>query len=171
MVSDWAPTVAWLLLGAFIALPALAAWHRRRVSREVSELATLLTDYAAGLRRSVPDICLDASVQLRLRRLAWQDVTSLQLAEELADAAPEVLADAAQRLALRLRRRIAFERKMLARTAPGLRRGAAVALMPPLLVLFLQAIGVELPAGTLWVLWFAELVGCLLLWNLAHVEI
>ena len=32
---------------------------------------------------------------------------------------PELLADTAQRLALRLKRRIAFERKMLARTASG----------------------------------------------------
>ena len=45
--------------------------------------------------------------------------------QELTHAPPHLVADTAHRLALRLKRRVAFERKMLARTASGRRRGAA----------------------------------------------
>jgi hypothetical protein len=82
-----------------------------------------------------------------------------------------LLADAAQRLALRLRRRVAFDRKMLARTAAGLRRGAIVASVPPVAVGALFAMGVDIPAATLSMLFLAESAACALLWRLASVEI
>jgi hypothetical protein len=83
----------------------------------------------------------------------------------------ELLADAAQRLALRLRRRVAFERKMLARTAPGLRRGALAACLPPLALCVLMSAGVTIPWTAQTLLFAVEALGCALLWRLARVEI
>jgi hypothetical protein len=95
----------------------------------------------------------------------------LQLAQELQRGGAAQLADAAQRLALRLRRRVAFDRKMLARTAPGLRRGAVAASVPPLMALLLHMGGVDIPLGAQLTLLLVEACGCALLWRLARVEI
>jgi hypothetical protein len=149
----------------------LAAWRRRRVSRVASDLAARLSRYAVEVRRSASCPPLEAEVLSGLRRLSWPEAHSLDFAGELTRAGPEVLANVAQRLATRLRRRVAFERKMLARTAPGLRRGALAALVPPVVVVSAQALGVDIPPATLLTLWFADLTGCLLLWRLARVDI
>ena len=85
--------------------------------------------------------------------------------------APELLADTAQRLALRLKRRVAFERKMLARTASGRRRGAVAASIPPLALLALHAGGIQVPLAALLFVVALEACGCWLLWRVARVEI
>jgi hypothetical protein len=162
---------AWMLLALFIALPALSAWRRRVRSREASEVASLLVDFAGEVRRSPQASPLSPSLKSRLESLMLHEATSLMLSEELGRGGVEVQADAAQRLALRLKRRVAFERKMLARTASGLRRGALAALIPPAAVLAMHAIGWELPGGAQLLLWLIELTGCTLLWRIAHVEI
>ena len=85
---------------------------------------------------------------------------------------PELLADTAQRLALRLKRRVAFERKMLARTASGRRRGAVAAAIPPLVLLALHAGGHRRSRRPRWCSCCAiEAFGCWLLWRLARVGI
>jgi hypothetical protein len=99
------------------------------------------------------------------------EFASLQLAQELAHPHPELLADAAQRLALRLKRRVAFERKMLARTASGRRRGAAAAAVAPLLLVALDAGGVSVPLAALVFVVCAEGLGCWLLWRFARVSV
>jgi hypothetical protein len=99
------------------------------------------------------------------------EVISFEVALGLARATPEVLADAAQRLALRLKRRVAFERKMLARTRSGLLRGACAAAAAPFALLALSATGVAVPPGALALLLALEALGCWLLWRLAHVEV
>jgi hypothetical protein len=159
------------LLAVFIALPAMAAWRRRRASREASDIASRLSAWAAALQREARVLPLDETLRLRLMRLRLEDAVLLQLAEENSRAAVPVLAESAQRLALRLRRRVAFERKMLARTASGLRRGALVACVPPVVVLGLHLWGVALPVSLWWTLLGFELAGCTLLWRLARVEI
>lgn len=162
---------AWLLLALFIALPAWSAWRRRVRSREVSEIAARLLDFADEVRRSAQVLPLEASLKRCLGNLMRHESTSLMLAEELGRGSVELQADAAQRLGLRLRRRVAFERKMLARTASGLRRGALAALIPPATVLVLHALGWELPGAAQLLLWLVELGGCILIWRIAHVEI
>ncbi len=162
---------AWLLLALFIGMPALSAWRRRVRSREASEIAVMLVDFAREVRRTAQLLPLEASLKRRLGGLMLHEANSLLLAEELGRGGAELQADAAQRLALRLRRRVAFERKMLARTASGLRRGALAALIPPAAVLFLHAVGWEMPGAAQAGLWLVELAGCVLLWRIAHVEI
>lgn len=162
---------AWLLLALFIAMPALSAWRRRLRSREASDIAACLAEFAAQVRRGTQIASLDPVLKTRLGSLRLHEATSLILAEELGRGGAEMQADAAQRLALRLRRRVAFERKMLARTASGLRRGALAALIPPAAVLLLHSVGWEMPAVTQLVLWLIELAGCALLWRIARVEI
>jgi hypothetical protein len=95
----------------------------------------------------------------------------LELAGELAQERGPLVAECAQWLALRLRRRIAFERKMLARTASGLRRGAVAASAPPLAALLMQSVGIDIPVGVRITLLAVEVVGCVMLWRLARVEI
>jgi hypothetical protein len=162
---------AWILLALFIALPALSAWRRRTRSREASEIAARLVDLAGEIRRNAQTLPLDASLKHRIERLMLHEANSLMLSEELGAGGQEMQADAAQRLALRLKRRVAFERKMLARTASGLRRGALAALVPPAMVLVLHAVGWEMPGGAQMLLWLVELGGCTLLWRIARVEI
>jgi hypothetical protein len=171
MAADLPQLLALPLLAAFIALPAAAAWRRRRASREASDIAARLHDWAAVLSREARVVPLDDSLRLRLMRLRLKDTVLLQMAEELARGTTPLLAESAQRLALRLRRRVAFERKMLARTASGLRRGAVVAAIPPLAVLALSLAGLKLPWLLLAALLLLELAGCVLLWRLARVEI
>jgi hypothetical protein len=158
-------------LAAFIAMPAAAAWQRRRGSREASAIAAELADFAASVRQAERCLPMDEALRARVIRLRLADAASLQLAQELEHGGATALADAAQRLALRLKRRVCFERKMLARTAPGLRRGAIAASLPPLLMWASQVAGVEIPSAAQLCLLVAEAGGCALLWRLARVEI
>lgn len=167
---DTAQLLVWPPLALLIALPALAAWRRREHSREMRELADALITHAEALQTGSEPGGLAPELQRRLDGLGIPDTIVLNLAQEQAGQR-ELLADCAQRLALRLRRRVAFERKMLARAAPGLRRGAFAASAPPLTALLLQSVGVEIPLGARLALLLVEIGGCVLLWRLARVEI
>jgi len=162
-------------IAGFIAMPAVIAAWRRRATREASEVAAALAEFAAKVRRDLErtNRCppLDLELFARARKLRVSEFASLQLVGDLAHAPPELLADTAQRLALRLRRRIAFERKMLARTASGRRRGAVAAAIPPLVLLLLASFGIAVPLTTLGFVVCAEAFGCWLLWRLARVGI
>jgi hypothetical protein len=114
---------------------------------------------------------MDDALRARILGLRFAEAAPLQLAQELKQAGPQALADAAQRLALRLRRHAAFERKMLARAAPGLRRGAMVACLPPLALVVLRTLDAQIPADAQLALLAVEAAGCALLWRLARVEI
>jgi hypothetical protein len=171
MVIETPLLLAMPLLACFIVLPAAAAWRRRQVSREASDVAARLATFAATLRAEARCLPLDESLAARLVRLRVPEFAALQLALQLSRGDAALLADAAQRLASRLRRRVAFERKMLARTTAGLWRGAIAASLPPLGVLLLLLADLPPPAGALAMLFALEIVGCLLLWRLARVEI
>ena len=159
------------LLAFFIAMPAAGALRRRHRSRLGSEVAADLVAFADRLQREQRCLALDDALSDRLRRLQLRDVASLQLAIDLHRGDAQPIAAAAQRLALRLRRRVAFERKMLARTAPGLRRGAIAATLPPVAVLALSLAGLAVPLATQCLLLAAEVLGCVLLSHWARVEI
>lgn len=170
----------WLLavlpaIAAFIALPAFIALYRRRATREASQVAVALAEFANAVRRDFqrakPHAPLDADLSARAQRLHVPEFASLLLAQELPQASPELLADTAQRLALRLKRRIAFERKMLARTASGRRRGAVAAALPPLVLLLMHAAGFAVSSSAWVFVLCVEAFGCWLLWHLARVEI
>lgn len=163
--------LVWPLLAGFIGLPALAAARRRRASRVASGVADELAAFAVAVRGAERNLPMDEALQARIVSLRTAEASPLQLARELDRADPGLLADIAQRLASRLRRRVAFERKMLARTAPGLRRGAIAASLPPLLLAGLQRAGADIPTATQLALLVFEAAGCLLLWRLARVEI
>ena len=158
-------------IAGFIALPAFLALCRRRATREASQVAAALTEFAAASRRALTrshqSQPLEAELSARVQRLRIPEFASLQLAQELPR--PELLADTAQRLALRLKRRIAFERKMLARTASGRRRGAFAAIVPPVLLVILHAFGLTVPFVMLAFVVSFEAFGCWLLWRLARV--
>ena len=171
MSADVQIWLAFPALAAFIALPAAAAWQRRRVSHEASAVAVELAEFAASVRQAERLLPIDENLHARLIKLRLADAASFQLAQELERGGAPALADAAQRLALRLKRRVCFERKMLARTAPGLRRAAIAASLPPLLMWALQVIGVQIPSDSQFALLAAEAAGCALLWRLARVEI
>lgn len=171
MFPDAGLAVGLPLLAVFIAWPAAAAWRRRRLSREASTLAGSLADFAAAVRRQGKALPLDDALRAAMLRLRIEEFAALQLALELSSADAAVVADTAQRLALRLRRRVAFQRKMLARTAAGLRRGAVAAALPPIVVWLLQLGEMPLPGAALLALLLVEGLGCLLLWRLAQVEV
>lgn len=171
MSPELALVIACLLLGALVGVPALVARRRARLSRGWSEVAAQLAQFAADVRKANAWMPVDAGVLDRLRRLRIPEVTSFQLVCELRQADPELLADTAHRLALRLKRRAAFERKMLARTAPGRRRGAVAAAAPAMLLLLAKAGGVALPLSALALLVTLEALGCWMLWRVARVEV
>jgi hypothetical protein len=171
MPSDLPLPLLMPIFGAIVALPAVAAWRRRRASREASAVALELAAFAEQVRSLARRVPLDEPLRARVTRMRTADAAPLQLAQEMERAGPAALADAAQRLSLRLRRRVAFDRKMLARTASGLRRGAVAASLPPLLVCAMQLAGLQVPAVAQGVLLLAEAVGCALLWRLTTVEI
>jgi Flp pilus assembly protein TadB len=162
-------------IAAFVALPAVAAAFRRRRARECGAVAAALTDFALAARRSIRAgvrcLPLDAALCSRAGRLRFPEFASLLLAHELSHDRSELMADTAQRLALRLKRRVAFERKMLARTASGRRRGAVAAAVPPFVLLLVRAAHIDVPAAALLVLLAIEGAGCWLLWRLSRVEI
>ena len=175
MLADTLLLAALPAIAGFIALPAFIAVCQRRTTREVSEVAAALAEFAASTRRDALRAqgcqALDASLSARARRLRVPEFACLQLVQELPHARPELLADTAQRLALRLKRRIAFERKMLARTASGRRRGAIAAAIAPLVLLLLHVGGFAMPLGALIFVFCIEACGCWLLWHLARVGI
>jgi hypothetical protein len=171
MDHEWVLLVALPAIAVFIALPALMAFHRRRATREASEIAIELTAFAQQVRRTGCCQPLDPILQQRARRLRIPELTSLQLALELPQPQPEVLADTAQRLSLRLKRRVAFERKMLARTASGRRRGAVAAAVAPVVLLSLRAANMEFSAAAIVFLLLIEGCASWMLWRLARVEI
>jgi hypothetical protein len=170
MRPDFLLLASMLAFAALIALPAIAATRRRHAMCEVSEVAAALSAMAAAVRAQAPCPPPDAPLWQRAERLRAPEFPSLLLAQELPQSA-ELLADTAQRFALRLKRRVAFERKMLARTASGRRRGAVAASLPPVVLLALHAGGIGIPLGALVVVVAVEACGCWLLWRAARVEI
>ena len=171
MPSDVALLVSLVALAALIALPALAAASRRRAMREASDVACALGALAVAVRKSASPLPLDASLRDRAQRLGAPEFTWWLLAHDLPQPGPELLADTAQRFALRLKRRVAFERKMLARTASGRRRGAVAASFPPLALVALHSCGFQVPLAALLFVVAIEASGCWLLWRMARVEI
>ena len=171
MFTESALLAAALLIGGLIALPALCAQARRRASRQASEVAGSLLEFATRVRAAATCLPIDAGLLARAEQLRMPEFVSFLLAQDLARPDPGLLADTAQRLALRLKRRVAFERKMLARTASGRRRGAAAAAIPPLVLLAMSMAGQAIPLGVLLVLLVLEASGCWLLWRVARVEI
>ena len=139
--------------------------------REASEVAAALSTLAVDTRKCAVCPPLDASLWRRAEHLRAPEFSVLLLAHELPQPRPELLADTAQRLALRLKRRVAFERKMLARTASGRRRGAVAASLPPLALIVLHAGGIQMPLPALLLVVTIEACGCWLLWRVARVEI
>jgi len=164
----WLAAPALLLLTA---LPALAAWRVRRRSRARSEMAGQLVEYAAAVRRAQCHLELDAALRDRLRRCGVPETLCLEFAQELPRLEPDLSAEVAQRLALRLKRRVAFERKMLARTAPGRWRGAMAATLPALAMLGLLVAGDPPPSTLLLLVLAVEALGCWLLWRVAQVDV
>lgn len=160
-----------VLFAALIAWPALAAARQRRAMREVSEVAVELSSLAEAVRESAACPPLPASLRLRAQRLRAPEFAALLLAHELPQPSPQILADTAHRLALRLKRRVAFERKMLARTASGRRRGAVAASIPPAVLIAMSLGGLQIPLAALVFVLAVEGCGCWLLWRVARVEI
>ena len=158
-------------LAAFIAMPAFMAFRQRRRCVEASDIAAAVANFAHAVRLGARAESLDAEVRARAERLHLPELESLRLVIDLPDSPPELLADTAQRLALRLKRRVAFERKMLARTASGRRRGAVAASIAPLVFVLLRGVGLEPPVPILMFLLAVEACGCWMLWRLARVEI
>lgn len=175
MPADTLLLVALPAIAGFIALPAFVALCRRRATREASEVAAALVEFAARVRRGTGMRAsgheLDPELAARVERLGIPELVSLRLAQELPHARAGLVADTAQRLALRLKRRVAFERKMLARTATGRRRGAVVSAVAPLVLLAVHALGHAVPVGALVFVVCLEACGCFLLWRLARVGI
>ena len=113
----------------------------------------------------------DDALLERARRLGVPELISFEYLRGAAHPDPALLADAAQRLALRLKRRVAFARKMLARTASGRRRAALAATAPLGVLWMLGATGVSVSPAALAVLLLLEALGCWLMWYLARVEV
>jgi hypothetical protein len=171
MWPEPALAVACLLLAGLVAIPALVARRRGELSREWSEVAVALNGFASLVRVSNRTAPLDEALKRRLQRLTIPELVSFELVCQLRQADPEMLASAAQRLALRLKRRAAFERKMLARTASGRRRGAIGAAAPALAMLLARVGGVALPMTALMLLVVLEVLGCWMLWRVARVDV
>jgi len=162
MDPDVALGLACMLITVLVTLPVVQAQRRRRASRESSAVAVALMEHAGAV---------DEEFLARLRRLAVPDTIPFEFARQFGAADPALLADAAQRLALRIKRRVAFERKMLARTAPGRRRGAIAAAAPGATMLGLRMAGVALPLPVIVLLIAVEAFGCWLLWRVARVAV
>lgn len=163
--------VACLLIGVLTVVPALQAASRRRQCAEWSEIATVFMDFALSVRRGQCRIRMEDDLLARARRLAIPEMVTFEFVHDLAAPAHDLLADAAQRLGLRLKRRVAFERKMLARTASGRWRGSLAAAAPVAALLALQASGVAVPWAALLLLVVIEALGCWLLWRVSRIEI
>jgi Flp pilus assembly protein TadB len=170
VLTDFLYMAGCLLLAAFIALPSLVAYRQRARSREGSEVAAALTEFAAAVKHERRRLPIAESLLLRARRLDLAEMVAFEFVHQLPNPDPEVLAEATQRLALRLKRRVAFERKMLARTASGRRRGAFAAALPGVVLLALMTGDAALPFTALGLLLAFEGLGCWLLWQVARVE-
>ena len=140
MSIDGALLLCCLVISSLAIFPAFETLLRRRASRESSEVAAALLEYARQSRVSQCHAPLDPQLHERLRRLGT----------------PEVLA---------------FERKMLARTATGRLRGAVATAAPGIAVVGLSLVGLAPPPAALALLVAIELLGCWLLWRVARVEI
>jgi hypothetical protein len=171
MHADSALALACLLIASLVALPVVQALRGRRVSRQCSEVAMGLIEFAVAVRREQRCLKLPDELQRRVHQLGIPEVVTFEFAQQLAHPDPGLLADTAQRLALRLKRRVAFERKMLARTASGRRRGAIAATAPGIALLSLRMAGVAAPLPMLAVLVVVEAFGCWLLWRVSRVEV
>jgi hypothetical protein len=164
----------WLLgvLGC-IAAPAAFAWHSGRGSRRASEFAAGLTQFAREVRAKNTPLPFPEELERAAVALAVPEQLSFTVALTLARLPADELAAAAERLATRVRRRIAFERKMRARTLPGRRRAALVGAMPILLLLAgvpdVDASG--LATSSVGCVLLLEAAGAALLWRFAKVEI
>jgi Flp pilus assembly protein TadB len=154
-----------------VGVPALAARQRRRLCQAWSDVAVELTLFANEVQRAARRLAVDEDLLRRLRALSIPEFTTFELVCQLRNADPALLSDAARRLALRLKRRAAFERKMLARTAPGRRRGAIAAAAPAVVLLVANAGGAALPAAALVLLVSFEALGCWMLWRVARVDV
>jgi hypothetical protein len=161
---------ALLTLAGFIAMPALMAFRQKRRCEEASDVAIAIANFALAVRVNARIQPLDADLRTRAERLRLPELASLLLAIDL-PRSPELLADTAQRLALRLKRRVAFERKMLARTASGRRRGAIAASLAPLVFIALRGVGLGPPLSVLILVLAVEASGCWMLWRMARIEI
>jgi len=170
MSSDYVALV-YAVLAALVAVPWLAAMHARRRSRECSAFASRLDEFAAAVRRERRALAIEDSLMEAAAELGIPERPSFEYLRELTQPEPELLADSAQRLALRLKRRVAFTRKMLARTASGRRRAALAATAPAFLMLCMQAAGVAVPLPAQVVLVVLEAAGCWLVWRLARVGV
>ena len=171
MMVDGALLGACLVVAILIALPTALAGRRRRLSRELGEVANALIDFAVAVRSAGQRLRVDEALLARARPLHIPEWISFEFVQALAAPDPELLAESAQRLGLRLKRRVAFERKMLARTAPGRWRGSIAAATPAALLLALSAAGMVVPTSVLAWLLALETLGCWLLWRAARVEV
>jgi hypothetical protein len=174
MAADVTLLVILAAIAVLVALPGAVAAYRRHVTRDISEIAATLMQRAIAMRREASAgrcVALDPKLLEQLQRRCARELAPLELALGLPRPAPEVLADTAQRLALRLKRRVAFERKMLARTASGRRRGALGASLAPLALVLLRSAGMQVPSGALLLVLGIEACGCWLTWRVARVEI
>jgi hypothetical protein len=169
MSTEITAVAAVLMLGFVLAWPVVLAAWRRRVNRNASEAAGALEAFAAEARRATQCLEIEPSLAAQVARLRMPELGAFRLVPVLPNATPALVSDAAARLALRLRRRISFERKMLARTAPGRRRAAAAGALPCVLLLAIAATGAGIPAAALLLLAFAQGVGCWLQVRIAHV--
>ena len=136
----------------------------------MARIATGFMEFALAVRRADSRLALDDALLTSARSLAIPELVSFEFIQVSARTTPELLADTAQRLGLRLKRRVAFERKMLARTASGRRRGALAAAAPALVMVTLGTAGVALPLTALVMLLAFEGIGCWLLWQVTRVE-
>ena len=171
MTSDALLLVSMVAFVSLIALPAVAAAHRRNKMREASEIAAEFSAVVSDVRKGAACLLPESSLWRRAEHLQAPEFPALLLAHELSQPGAELLADTAQRFATRLKRRVAFERKMLARTASGRRRGAVAASLPPAALLALHAVGIGVPLAALLFVVAVEACGCWLLWRVARVEI
>lgn len=171
MSTDHASLVAVLVLAMVLAWPAVFAAWRRHVNRGASEVAAALEAFADRSRLSDMLVEVDAALAQRIARLRLPEYNAFEVAPRLPNATPALVAAAAARLALRLRRRIAFERKMLARTASGRRRGAIGGALPPLVLLGFAGSGADLPGLVLLLLIGALGLGSWLQVRIAKVAI
>jgi len=160
MTTELTSLAAVALLAFVLAWPVVLAGWRRAVNREASAVAAALDEFAADTRRGGRGVEMDAALAARVARLRLPELGAFRLAPTLPNATPDLVADASARLASRLRRRIAFERKMLARTASGRRRGAIAGAVPPVVLLALAGTGTRVPWTALALLVVAQGIGC-----------
>ena len=90
MVLDMALIAACSSIASLAALPAMQAVHRRRTSRECSEVANGLIDYASVVRREQRGLPLDEGLLARARQLRIPEVITFEFAQHLAASRPSI---------------------------------------------------------------------------------